>query len=1392
MKYFTRLLCTILLAFLSFATTSAQVLGDPEKRDASPTIQGVNAEGTQFIVGFMENEESSSVCARRGERDLSRHRIAIASRLATNVTIIYPTGTRIVRALEPNQISSLILYGEQYECLGDRVCNKSFEIVSDEPVSVYCFSSKPYTSDGYLALPISSWGTEYFTVNAAVDHYPPPRDSADDPDNCRIEPRPGEFAVIAAENFTTVTVKATTPTRSGTPANVRQQKLLMKGEIWQVQAQGNERGKNDITGSHVVADKPVGLLSGHVRTAIPWSFNTKDHLIEMIPPVEALGTRHIVVPFPGRNGGDIVRVIGAQPGRTTITVTTERKSVQYSVNDAGSFVEFTVNASDNAAVIETNQPVLVAHYSQSSDVDPANRFDPYLIITTPEEQFANAAVFQTMPNGRINPIDTTTQFDQHFVTIVSEKENVASLRLNGSSLTRDPRIIAQGRVPSLENDFVWFTIRLPDNQAYVIEGNALFGGYVYGIGKFDSYGWPVGTGFFTETFDTIPPILWAKPECGELIYDIYALDSDTINYNKGLLSLFLDQTRSENVRVVELDPDPLPRDGNLGYRDTARIRVTLIDPTKPGRARIVARDAGGVWNDAREALDHNHDTIEVVLRVIPPTFSRDSILIDKAEINTLRRELITIMNPDEDRPIRIDRAVLVKGVEFKIDGLDRGGPIERSLTPGEEFDLTILFRADKNGAFFDTLVLWVDCLRYRIPLHAFVAVPLIETEDLNFGTIRRGTSKCKEICILNPGEGRLRIDTIVFTKNDGQVYRFGPDGLPDLPFFLEAGADTCITICFYPDELGTFTGEIEFISNASDGDNRGDLIGRSVYPQINIEGHDFGEVQVGDTACSDTTVFIANTGTDTAFLTGVTIIGEKDIFIADSSIFPYALPPGDTLWVPVCFIPTGEDDYNSFIGAKNNDGLETVSTLLGKGYQLLAEIDGYDWEERRVGTEHRGVVYLRNLKDHEIRIDSLWLKKRGDEDFALLTRIPPSITLGPFEEYALDVMFSPLSAGKQRINIFALTSSRVKPVIDSVLEGFGTQSIPADKLVHDLSLIYSCGGRTSRVFLYNGGNAPLTLDSVWLDNSEEIATLNAPSPGSRIPMEEEDKDEDVLIEINFDLDSFVGKTTATVYWTFKEFPEKIYSREMTISSAPQRYWISAVAPPQVDNGTEFDLFITVDSSFWKGILHNEILLKTSYNPRVSLFDKDRWRRTLTAGPTSDWTFVGVPEIDSGVVSLRLRPTSGTKLSIDGATFPPIPFRGFLGDQPVDTLRVDMQANTVECVLPTATVLPYSIHEICGLNHRLFYSVGDPPSLSSGKPTPATSSITLEFTVPFEGPALLELYGLNGEKVGTILDETVGAGDHVLTVDLTELPSGIYYYRLRYGDYSATRKLILNR
>lgn len=369
-----------------------------------------------------------------------------------------------------------------------------------------------------------------------------------------------------------------------------------------------------------------------------------------------------------------------------------------------------------------------------------------------------------------------------------------------------------------------------------------------------------------------------------------------------------------------------------------------------------------------------------------------------------------------------------------------------------------------------------------------------------------------------------------------------------------------------------------------------------------------------------------------------------------------------------------------------------------------------------------------------------------------------------------------------------MTSSRVKPKIENLLQGFGVQPIPADELAHDSSLIYSCDSRTSRIFLYNRGNAPLTLENVQLINPEGIATLNAPGTGSQIP----EGDIPLEVEVHFNFNSFVGTTTATVTWSFKELPGETFSRTMTISSEPQEYWITSAAPPQVDNGDKFDLYVTVDSAHWHGIFHSEVLLKIAYNPRVSLFDKERWS-LLTTQPTSDWTFVGEPNfVDPGVVLLTLRPTNGSPLPIEGTTFPSIPFRGFLGNQPIDTFRIAMQANSIECVLPVETMLPYSINNICGLNHRLFYSAGDPPSLSGGKPNPATSHVALDFTIPFEGETKLVLFGVDGTEVASIVDGYLTAGDHTVTIDLSELPNGIYYYRLQYGDYSAMRTIVLRR
>jgi len=59
---------------------------------------------------------------------------------------------------------------------------------------------------------------------------------------------------------------------------------------------------------------------------------------------------------------------------------------------------------------------------------------------------------------------------------------------------------------------------------------------------------------------------------------------------------------------------------------------------------------------------------------------------------------------------------------------------------------------------------------------------------------------------------------------------------------------------------------------------------------------------------------------------------------------------------------------------------------------------------------------------------------------------------------------------------------------------------------------------------------------------------------------------------------------------------------------------------------------------------------------------------------------------------------------------------------------------------------------------------------------------------------LTLYNILGEKVAHLLNGYVEAGIHEIVFDINDnpVPSGIYFYELQAGEFTAMRKMIINR
>jgi len=57
---------------------------------------------------------------------------------------------------------------------------------------------------------------------------------------------------------------------------------------------------------------------------------------------------------------------------------------------------------------------------------------------------------------------------------------------------------------------------------------------------------------------------------------------------------------------------------------------------------------------------------------------------------------------------------------------------------------------------------------------------------------------------------------------------------------------------------------------------------------------------------------------------------------------------------------------------------------------------------------------------------------------------------------------------------------------------------------------------------------------------------------------------------------------------------------------------------------------------------------------------------------------------------------------------------------------------------------------------------------------------------------LQVYNLLGERISEVVNTTQPAGRHVISFDASELPSGVYLYKLSAGEYLATRKMVLTK
>jgi|GEM_PF-2401499 len=83
-------------------------------------------------------------------------------------------------------------------------------------------------------------------------------------------------------------------------------------------------------------------------------------------------------------------------------------------------------------------------------------------------------------------------------------------------------------------------------------------------------------------------------------------------------------------------------------------------------------------------------------------------------------------------------------------------------------------------------------------------------------------------------------------------------------------------------------------------------------------------------------------------------------------------------------------------------------------------------------------------------------------------------------------------------------------------------------------------------------------------------------------------------------------------------------------------------------------------------------------------------------------------------------------------------------------------------------------------------------LKQNYPNPFNPVTSIQYSVARDQLVSLRVYDINGREVATLVNERKSAGVHRVEFEARELPSGVYFYQLRAGEFTATRKLMLLR
>jgi len=572
--------------------------------------------------------------------------VCLSSEVETDVHIKHAYGNKnYTIKLLPNKVMSLGLYSweiEPYYPFNSKeseekvYINAAMHITSKDPICVFFRTDIGYNSDIYSVLPISNWGKEYivntyYANNEAMSFDPLYNFASSALILAGFDSTIVEFTMVGNNNSKTL---------SGVSFGDKRSFVMNKGDVLPIAT--SIVLNSTIAGSRIVANKPIGVLSGVQCADVPVDVAYCDNLLEMELPVNTWGKIFHITKHTNRNIGFLFQVV-AKDTNTSLFINGQLLNV-LEKNDTTQFVEWAEfnrlgNEFEHNFVLTADKPISVTVFNQGSQLD-SSIFKPFQLVLTPIEQYRNEIIGMSFNNEYGG-------YSKNFLNVIYPLDSNLVMPIdllwgesNGDTIIWVPfkekwgdsaDYIFEGFQDGKKYASKFLTFK--NETIYQIRSKKKIAAYSYGY-HYSAYGVPAFLGLRDLTVqDSLPPLFSFEQSADGTIRGIngnekamitdlhHPLDSSS---KLSMVYCHFSNTVNYDVQIDRFIP---------GDDASAYFTATVVDKSKDAQFVLTAIDRAG--NDTtilvtQKATISSVKDIESedVLRVIPSVTDKSPITIE--------------------------------------------------------------------------------------------------------------------------------------------------------------------------------------------------------------------------------------------------------------------------------------------------------------------------------------------------------------------------------------------------------------------------------------------------------------------------------------------------------------------------------------------------------------------------------------------------------------------------------------------------------------------------------------------------------------------------------------------------------------------------------------------